>query len=294
MELSEDLRRKVERLGAINVHPLAADSQSVTNKGRRITLRPLLFSFPGPIMSTVRLVHGTNMGHDAADVKGVPEASLGRPTVRRTTPHTAGVRIGPRLRMLRIMAGLTQEELAARAGLNRKTIYRIEQLGQEPSPSTLAALAAALGRDPAALLNERPPSVAEPPGVYGPTFFDLFRGIPESWTRDAPEYVGAIQAPAAASSSGHYAMEIQDDDCWPDLRKGDIVVVRSSRIVPHDSAFCCIILPSGRRLVRRLTRRDGALWMTVPRPDLPPELLPPDARIIGVITALIMRSLEGL
>jgi transcriptional regulator with XRE-family HTH domain len=50
-----------------------------------------------------------------------------------------------RLRELRERAGLTQQELALGAGLHLSAVTRFEQGLREPSLSTAAALAAALG-----------------------------------------------------------------------------------------------------------------------------------------------------
>src|SRR3712207_4644614 len=53
---------------------------------------------------------------------------------------------GERLRRLREAAGLTQEELAERAGLTRDAIGALERgLRRRPYPHTVRALAAALG-----------------------------------------------------------------------------------------------------------------------------------------------------
>jgi len=62
---------------------------------------------------------------------------------------------GHRLRELRERAGLTQTQLAERAGLHRQGIVKLERGEREPAWSTLLALAEALGVD----LN----SFAEPP-----------------------------------------------------------------------------------------------------------------------------------
>jgi DNA-binding XRE family transcriptional regulator len=48
-------------------------------------------------------------------------------------------------------AGLTQPELAARSGIARETIGRLEQCHRPAQPSTVRALAAALGVVPSAL-----------------------------------------------------------------------------------------------------------------------------------------------
>lgn len=66
---------------------------------------------------------------------------------------TAGKQsMGGRIRQLRQATGMTQEELAAGAGIGRVTLVRIERGEQSPRYDTLVALAAALGRPLAALL----------------------------------------------------------------------------------------------------------------------------------------------
>lgn len=56
-----------------------------------------------------------------------------------------GVRLGQRLRALRLSAGLTQAELARRTGIHRPNIARVEAGRHTPSLETLARLAAAIG-----------------------------------------------------------------------------------------------------------------------------------------------------
>jgi transcriptional regulator with XRE-family HTH domain len=53
-------------------------------------------------------------------------------------------RFSARLRLLRKDRGLTQEQLAKAAGLERKTINRLERKRQNPSVATLARLCQAL------------------------------------------------------------------------------------------------------------------------------------------------------
>lgn len=54
------------------------------------------------------------------------------------------VEFGPQLRALRERAGLTQQQLAERAGLHRQGIVKLERGEREPAWSTLLALAVAL------------------------------------------------------------------------------------------------------------------------------------------------------
>jgi len=65
----------------------------------------------------------------------------------------AVVKIGERLKDLRIRRALTQEELAAAAGIGKNTVNRLERDLTEPRPPTLRKLAQALGVDPAELVG---------------------------------------------------------------------------------------------------------------------------------------------
>jgi len=57
-----------------------------------------------------------------------------------------------RLRQLRERRALTQEELAAKAGITRTALSRLESGGADPRPSTVRKLAGALGVEPDALM----------------------------------------------------------------------------------------------------------------------------------------------
>jgi transcriptional regulator with XRE-family HTH domain len=56
--------------------------------------------------------------------------------------------VGPRLRELREGAGLSRPELAARVGMTRGSIRKLEAGDHAPRPETVARLAAALGVTP--------------------------------------------------------------------------------------------------------------------------------------------------
>jgi transcriptional regulator with XRE-family HTH domain len=65
-----------------------------------------------------------------------------------------------RLRAVRVAAGVSQRRLAAEAGIARLTIQRTERGETQPTPATLAVLAAALGVEPMALVNDPPQGAA--------------------------------------------------------------------------------------------------------------------------------------
>ncbi len=64
------------------------------------------------------------------------------------------VKIGDRLRDLRVRRALTQEELADKANVGTNTIARLERNESEPHMSTLRKLARALDVDPAELIGD--------------------------------------------------------------------------------------------------------------------------------------------
>ena len=66
---------------------------------------------------------------------------------------TPGERVATRLKALRQRRGWTQEALAAKAGLSRTYLARLETVRQDPTLSTLVKLAKALGVPVARLLE---------------------------------------------------------------------------------------------------------------------------------------------
>ena len=66
----------------------------------------------------------------------------------------AVVYIGEKLKEVRTRRLLTQEELAAKAGLSAATVVNIERNNQEPHFRTIRKLAKALDVDPTTLLGD--------------------------------------------------------------------------------------------------------------------------------------------
>jgi transcriptional regulator with XRE-family HTH domain len=63
--------------------------------------------------------------------------------------------VAKNLRRLRIKGGLSQEELADRAGLNRNYIGMIEREENSPTVDALEQISGALGIDPVLLFQDR-------------------------------------------------------------------------------------------------------------------------------------------
>lgn len=107
--------------------------------------------------ATVLLSSGRELTLRAAAISGAP-ASV-RPSAPGMNGNSGaipidGVRLGARLRELRVAAGLTQAELARRTGIHRPNIARVEAGRHTPSLETLARLASAIGVPTTTVLAE--------------------------------------------------------------------------------------------------------------------------------------------
>jgi DNA-binding XRE family transcriptional regulator len=83
-----------------------------------------------------------------------PPAAVNGSSGSSTAVSIDGVRLGARLRELRVAAGLTQAELARRTGIHRPNIARVEAGRHTPSLETLARLASAIGVPTTTVLAE--------------------------------------------------------------------------------------------------------------------------------------------
>jgi transcriptional regulator with XRE-family HTH domain len=71
------------------------------------------------------------------------------------------VEFGERLKEAREKAGLTQQQLAAQAGLPRTSVTNIERGGQKIALHQMVIFAGALGLEPAALLPDGEPDLED-------------------------------------------------------------------------------------------------------------------------------------
>jgi DNA-binding XRE family transcriptional regulator len=95
------------------------------------------------VSASITLAGGGQLTLSAQDV-GAKDAAGGH-VAPASLGDVDGVRLGQRLRALRLAAGLTQAELARRTGIHRPNIARVEAGRHTPSLETLARLAAAIG-----------------------------------------------------------------------------------------------------------------------------------------------------
>jgi len=135
------------------------DLLAVLASGKAVLVeRPLATEDRGAAVETVRIAdHGRSALVQLADgiTMELVASELLTPRGTSLSPSVSGypaalgdvdgVRLGQRLRALRLAAGLTQAELARRTGIHRPNIARVEAGRHTPSLETLARLAAAIG-----------------------------------------------------------------------------------------------------------------------------------------------------
>jgi DNA-binding XRE family transcriptional regulator len=148
------------RFEYLSVSPRGTELLAILGDGSTALLsRPVGSADDGSDIATIRLADdarsaevelssGARFTVEASElVPGRSAATNGNHSsaIPATLGDVDGVRLGQRLRQLRLSAGLTQAELARRTGIHRPNIARVEAGRHTPSLETLARLAAAIG-----------------------------------------------------------------------------------------------------------------------------------------------------
>jgi DNA-binding XRE family transcriptional regulator len=152
-------RERVRRFEYLAVSPRPAELLAILADGTAALLsRPVNESDDGSEVASISLGTGaesatlTLASGRAVELRAsiVDGGSATRQSLPPANGHGGaiaidGVRLGARLRELRVAAGLTQAELARRTGIHRPNIARVEAGRHTPSLETLARLASAIG-----------------------------------------------------------------------------------------------------------------------------------------------------
>lgn len=113
--------------------------------------------------------------------------------------------VGERIRDMRKRKGMTQADLAKKAGIKRATISAAEVGTNNPSTTTVALIASALGCTVAELLGEGAPAAAPSDGLT-PTERQLIRDFRALNTQGQEFVLQAVAMAGAVSKTGTNAL----------------------------------------------------------------------------------------
>jgi SOS-response transcriptional repressor LexA len=212
-------------------------------------------------------------------------------------PIRARERLGDRVGRRRRELGLTQTELARRAGINQGYLSEIERNRRHPSPVMLAALASALDLPEGVLLGGG--SEHDNPQPLETRTLPLLGHIPAGPPAESQEILQDFPILRHQWSPHHYCLKLTFDSMEPTLKPGDIVLVHYRPDVDPSlvQGPICACLVDGESTLKRVSvEQRGGARLVVLRGDNPavqPLVIDStrDFSIQGVVTALVSRNL---
>lgn len=216
---------------------------------------------------------------------------LGR--VRRRAAES----VGERIRRRRKEIGLTQQQLAAAAGVNQGFISEIERGLAKPRRRTIDALAVALDTPQGVLVGGGSDHDNPQPRETRP--LPLLGSIPAGPPSQSQEQLEMFPVLRHQWSADHYCLRLSFDSMEPTLKPGDIVLVhyRPGVEPEHVQGRICACLFDGQPTLKRVSVEwRGGERMVILRGDNPrtDPILVDSSRefsVQGVVMCLVCRDL---
>jgi repressor LexA len=209
----------------------------------------------------------------------------------------ADQQLGRRLKAARMRLGLTQTELAERAGVKQNSISEIERGRRRPSRTTLRALSVALDVPEGVLVGEGADHDA--PQRLDTRELPLLGSIPAGAPAQSQEQLEFFPVLRHLWGEDRYCLKLSYESMEPTLKPGDIILVHYRPDVnpEHVQGRVCACLVNGEPTLKRVSveyRRDRKLIIL--RGDNParePVILDDadDFSIQGVAVCLVSRAL---
>lgn len=209
--------------------------------------------------------------------------------------------LGERVLMRRNQLGMTQEQLAAAAGVSRMGVAKIElSVTQNARADTLFALAKALKCDPRWLLfGEGSPEIAENhTNIEAGPPVEQF--VPElSWVQagnlssagdsthphDAPMHPAPVKC-----SPGTFALRIKGTSMQPRFEEGDLIFVDPTLLEGIDGKFVVAMMEgSDEATFKQMQIIEGQKMLKALNPDYPPDMryvkINGNCRLVGTVVS---------
>lgn len=168
--------------------------------------------------------------------------------------------LGEKIRDLRIAGGMTQEELAAKLGTTKQTVWKYENDVVTNLPlKKISGLADALHTSPGYLMGWIVEEAEETVKVrfigdvaagYGHIAVDEYETleVPKSWLRGRP-------------ASAYFAMRVSGSSMYPEYKDGDEVLCIATNEMGGSGKVGVIIYNSEQATLKRLVYKKGEDWL---------------------------------
>lgn len=197
-------------------------------------------------------------------------------------------RISDGIKRMRAIKGITQEELAERAGINRTTIAKYETGRTKPSAQNVARMAEALGVSVDAIVNggDYVEAVHVSPGaVRVPVLGVIPAGIPIEAIEDIIDWE-EIPQEWARGGREFFGLRIKGDSMYPRYEDGDVIIFKRQDTC-ENGQDCAVMVNGDDATFKRVKLSDRAVVLVSLNPNYEPMIYAPnDVRIIGVVYEL--------
>lgn len=175
--------------------------------------------------------------------------------------------LGQRVQAIRNELGMSQEEMAERAGISANALRTIEQDRGNPTAATLTRLCSILNVSIDWLLGLSPVKQYDVAVIRGSETIPLF---PIS----SLESISQVQAWKGAKNvelllragQENFAVRIENNSMFPDFKSGDIALVKLADSTEFDGQTCVITF-DGQTLLRKFYPNNGKILLKANNPD---------------------------
>jgi SOS-response transcriptional repressor LexA len=200
--------------------------------------------------------------------------------------------LGQRVQAIRNELGMSQEEMAERAGISANALRTIEQDRGNPTAATLTRLCSILNVSIDWLLGLSPVKQYDITVMRGSETIPLF-------SISALESISQVQAWKGAKNvevllrSGveNFAVRIENNSMFPDFKSGDVALVKLADSAEFDGQTCVVTFDC-QTLLRKFYPKNGKILLKANNPDYKDmEIAALDwkskGKIIGVVVGRI-------
>lgn len=212
-------------------------------------------------------------------------------------PRPLARSLGARIREIRLQQGLTQTQLATKAGVNQGYLSSVEKSDRTPRPDTVRAIAIALGVPEAVLRG--PGEDHDAPQALETRELPLFGTIPNGPPSQSQEQIELFPVLRHLWHPDRYCLRCEFDSMEPTLKRNDLILVEYRPGVDPEyvQGKICACLVDGQPTLKRVSVEGrGPRRVVILRgdnPSVPPTLIDgtTEFSIQGIAVCLVSREL---